>query len=192
MLNLRGKGRIQHKKEVYLGGAGTGAEAGRRDWRAAVARRLGINEDTLYGWRGRECKRAAAVEASVGERSEAELLGDVYTLREALNVSRGAFYNHILRNKRSNTWFAKRREEYRILIQEVFDEYRQVLGAEKIRAILVQRGHQVSTEYVSHLIRYMGLFSIRTTAKQDYYPRLREPEKKRNVPKLQFQAERPN
>lgn len=26
---------------------------------AAAARRLGINEDTLYGWRGRERKRAA-------------------------------------------------------------------------------------------------------------------------------------
>lgn len=117
---------------------------------------------------------------------------DIYTLCEALNVSRGTFYNHILRNKRSNTWFVKRKEEYRILIQEVFDEYRQVLGAEKIRAILVQRGHQVSTEYVSHLMRDMGLSSIRTTAKQDYYLKLREPEKKRNVLKQQFQADRPN
>ena len=68
---------------------------------------------------------------------------DVHTLCEALEVSRGTFYNHILRNKRSNAWFEKRREEYRVLVQEVFDEYRQVLGAEKIRAILVQRGHKV-------------------------------------------------
>ncbi len=71
---------------------------------------------------------------------ELELLFDqynVHTLCEASDVSRGTFYNHILRNKRGNAWFEKRKEEYCILIREVFDEYRQVLGAEKIRTILV-------------------------------------------------------
>lgn len=110
---------------------------------------------------------------------------DVHTLCEALNVSRGTFYNHILRNKRDNAWFEKRREEYCVLIRKVFDEYRQVLGAEKIRTILVQRGHQVSTEYVAKLMREMGLSSIRTTAKQDYL-KLHEPEKKRNILRQQF------
>ena len=45
---------------------------------------------------------------------ELELLYDQYdvrTLCEALEVSRGTFYNHILRNKRGNTWFEKRRAE---------------------------------------------------------------------------------
>lgn len=83
---------------------------------------------------------------------------DVHTLCEALDVSRGTFYNHILRNKRDNTWFEKRREEYRVIIQDVFDEYRQVFGAEKIRAILVQRGYQVSKEYVASLMREMGIW----------------------------------
>lgn len=116
---------------------------------------------------------------------------DVHTLCEALDVSRGTFYNHILRNKRGNAWFEKRREEYCILIREVFDEYRQVLGAEKIRTILVQRGYQVSTEYVARLMREMGLASIRNTAKQDYI-KLNVPEKKRNILRQQFQADRPN
>ena len=73
----------------------------------------------------------------------------------------------------------------------MFDEYRQVLGAEKIRTILVQRGHQVSTEYVAKLMREMGLSSIRTTAKQDYL-KLHEPEKKKNILRQHFQADRPN
>lgn len=60
---------------------------------------------------------------------------DVHTLCEALDVSRGTIYNHILRNKRGNAWFEKRRDEYRILIREVFEEYHQVLGAEKIRTL---------------------------------------------------------
>ena len=125
---------------------------------------------------------------------ELELLYDQYdvrTLCEALEVSRGTFYNHILRNKRGNAWFEKRREEYRILIRDVFDEYRQVLGAEKIRTVLVQRGHQVSTEYVARLMKEMGLSSVRTTAKQDYL-NLRESGKKRNVLCQQFSATRPN
>ena len=116
---------------------------------------------------------------------------DVRTLCEAMEVSRGTFYNHILRNKRGNTWFEKRREEYRVLIRDVFDEYRQVLGAEKIRTVLVQRGHQVSTEYVARLMKEMGLSSVRTTAKQDYL-NLRESGKKRNVLCQQFSATRPN
>lgn len=116
---------------------------------------------------------------------------DVRTLCEALEVSRGTFYNHILRNKRGNAWFEKRREEYRVLIRDVFDEYRQVLGAEKIRTVLVQRGHQVSTEYVARLMKEMGLSSVRTTAKQDFL-NLRESGKKRNVLRQQFSATRPN
>lgn len=116
---------------------------------------------------------------------------DVHTLCEALDVSRGTFYNHILRNKRGNAWFEKRREEYRILIREVFDEYHQVLGAEKIRTILMQRGHQVSTKFVAELMREMGLTSVRTAAKQDYL-KLQEPEKKKNVLRQQFHADKPN
>lgn len=77
------------------------------------------------------------------------------------------------------------------MIREVFDEYRQVLGAEKIRTILVQRGQKISKEYVARLMKEMGLSSIRTTAKQDYI-KLHEPEKKRNVLRQQFQADRPN
>lgn len=103
--------------------------------------------------------------------SELELLYgqyDVHTLCEALEVSRGTFYNHILRNKRSDAWFEKRRDEFRILIREVFDEYRQVLGAEKIRMILMQREHQVCTKFVADLMREMRLSSVRSTSKQDY------------------------
>ena len=84
---------------------------------------------------------------------------DVHTLCEALNAARGTFYNHILRNKR--------REEYRILIQEVFEvleEYQQVLGAEKICTVLMQRGQRVRTKFVTDLMREMGLTSVRTAA----------------------------
>lgn len=77
---------------------------------------------------------------------------DVHTLCEILKNFRGRFYNHLIRNRRSNTWFEKQREEYHVLIQMVFDEYRQVLGSQKIQAILVRLGYLVSTEYVDSLL----------------------------------------
>lgn len=116
---------------------------------------------------------------------------EVHTICEALDVDRGTFYNHMIRNKRENAWFEKRRQEYCQLIRDVFDEYQQVLGAEKIRTILVQRGHQISAEYVSRLMREMGLSSVRMTAKKEYL-KLREPEQKKNILQQQFTADQPN
>lgn len=135
------------------------------------------------------------VHADLKERlSELEQLYgqyDIHTLCAALNVDRGTFYNHMFRNKKNNAWFEKRREEYRVLVREVFDEYRQVLGAEKIRMILLQRGYQASTKFVAGLMKEMGLSSVRNTAKQDYL-KLQEPEKKKNVLRQQFSADKPN
>lgn len=116
---------------------------------------------------------------------------DVHILCEALDVSRGTFYNHILRNKRDNAWFEKRRSEYRVIVRDIFDEFRQIFGAEKIRTILVQRGHQVSTKYVASLMSEMGLSSVRTTAKQDYLKQTAK-EKKKDMVRQQFHADKPN
>ncbi len=44
---------------------------------AAAARRMGINEDTLYSWRSRRKKKQAQVEQKLAGRSEAELLAEV-------------------------------------------------------------------------------------------------------------------
>jgi hypothetical protein len=49
----------------------------------------------------------------------------VHALCEALEVARGTFYNHIFRRK-DVTWYDKRREEMRVLINTVFDESRQI------------------------------------------------------------------
>ncbi len=51
---------------------------------AAAARRLGINEDTLYGGRGRQKKRQARLEQELAGRSEADLLEENAKLRAQL------------------------------------------------------------------------------------------------------------
>ena len=91
----------------------------------------------------------------------------VHTLCDAMEVSRGTFYNHILRNKKDDVWYIKRRAEYCEKIRDIYEENNQVFGADKITAILVQRGEHVSRKYITGLMREMGLISMSPNAKRD-------------------------
>jgi len=113
----------------------------------------------------------------------------VHMLCEALDVPRGTFYNHILRNKKNSTTYAKRREELRIKIQEVYDKSNQIFGAKKIAAVLKNGGRVVSAEMVLELMREMGLSSIRQNAKSLY---LKSKQKIINHLKQNFHTDKPN
>lgn len=115
----------------------------------------------------------------------------IYTLCEALDVSRGTFYNHILRNKRNGAWFIKRREDLKSQIQTVYDESNQIFGAIKIRIALVNKGYAVSDKIVSELMNEMGLHSIRISSKKDDY-KFRRDERKINMLKQNFKVDQPN
>ena len=114
---------------------------------------------------------------------------DVHTLCEALDVSRGTYYNHIRRNKRDNVWYKKREEEYRILIHDIFYEFNQILGAKKIHAILQQRGHSVSEKYVARIMLDLGLSSIRTDAKRIHMAQRKKPS---NILQQNFTSQAPD
>ena len=113
----------------------------------------------------------------------------VHMLCEALDVSRGTYYNYLLRNKRSNTWYAKRREELRMEIQRVYDDSHQIFGAEKICAVMKEKGIRVSRKLVSELMHDMGLISIRQDAKDIYD---KEQRRLKNYLNQQFTVTRPN
>ncbi len=93
---------------------------------------------------------------------------NVHVICDAFDIPRGTFYNHVLRNKKDNTWYAKRREELRLRIQEIFDESNQVFGAAKIAAVMKNEGFKISNEMVRTLMCDMGLVSIRQSAKKLY------------------------
>ena len=114
---------------------------------------------------------------------------NVHVMCEALQVSRGTFYNHILRNKRDNTWYAKRKEELRLKIQQVYDDSRQIFGVGKITATLKANGEKVSEKMVRLLMQDMGLISIRDGAK-DFYDK--EQVRLKNHLNQQFDVSRPN
>ena len=106
----------------------------------------------------------------------AENISDNYSVRmlcDALNIPRGTYYNHILRNKRDNTWYAKRRETLREQIQEIYDESNQIFGAAKITAVLHRRDIKTSVNMVRQLMSDMGLVSIRQDAKKYYNDNVR-------------------
>lgn len=115
----------------------------------------------------------------------------VHVLCEALDVPRGTFYNHIRRNKRGNSSYAKHREELRVAIQKVFDESRQTFGSEKICAVLHERGYRAGTTLVRELMTEMGLSSVSTTSKRQW-KKSNSYERKANILQRQFHVHAPN
>ncbi|MBQ2933464.1 MAG: IS3 family transposase [Clostridia bacterium] len=113
----------------------------------------------------------------------------VHLICETLDIPRGTFYNHILRNKKDNTWYAKRKEELRLRIQEIYDENRQIFGADKIATIMKNEGIAVSKEMVRKLMREMGIGSVRQNAKKLYED---ESKKHKNYLNQQFDTHAPN
>ena len=90
----------------------------------------------------------------------------VHALCDALEVSRGTFYNHIKRNKRENTIYAKRREMLKKRILEIDESAGHVYGAAKITAVLKDTGVPVCEETVRDLMRELGLQNVRYGAKR--------------------------
>lgn len=113
----------------------------------------------------------------------------VHLICETLDIPRGTFYNHLLRNKKDNTWYAKRKEELRLRIQEIYDENRQIFGADKIATIMKNEGISVSKEMVRKLMREMGIGSVRQNAKKLYED---ECKKHKNYLNQQFDTHAPN
>ena len=118
-----------------------------------LKRRVGKLEDMIKVLKTISC----TVSSPLQEKLKAmELLYgqfSVHTLCDALEVSRGTFYNHIFRNKKGDTLAAKRRAELKTQIQSIYDDSGQIYGAGKITAILQNQGGKTSKKYVSQLMK---------------------------------------
>lgn len=125
---------------------------------------------------------------------ELEKLYGQYSVRvlcEALDVNRSTFYNHILRNKKQDTSYVKRRRELSVAIREIYEESHGLFGSDKILSVLSDKGYHTSKQMVRELMREMGLKSLRSCAKKDYkiWNKLHE---SRNVLQREFHVEAPN
>lgn len=114
---------------------------------------------------------------------------NVNTLCEALNVAKGSYYNHILRNKRGNTKASQRHKELKPIIEEIYNENKQIFGAGKITAILKERGYKICESTVAKIMHENGMFSIRTSSKTLY---LQNQKRKENILNQEFNTTHPN
>ncbi len=129
-------------------------------------------------------EKLTALEALYGQYS-------VWVLCEALDVSRGTFYNYILRNKRENSSYAQRRRELSVKIRSIHEDTGHILGARKIRTILIEQGECVSLKLVNKLMKEMNLNSMRKSAKSNC-PSLYSTKKKTNLLHRSFHVDAPN
>ena len=108
---------------------------------------------------------------------------------DALNVPKGSYYNHILRNKNEDTLAARRIKELTPVIEEIYNNSRQTFGAGKVTAIMNDRGYKTSKRTVAKIMHENGWFSVTTSAKKIY---LQHNAHKENILRQQFNAESPN
>lgn len=113
----------------------------------------------------------------------------VHELCEALNVSRGTFYNHIFR-KADRTKYLQEQQALMLQVQQIFDDSQQRYGAEKIRITLAENGIRVGKERIRKIMNELGLVSIRENAKSNY--KKRQEYQKRNLLNQDFKATRQN
>ena len=128
-------------------------------------------------------ERLAAIEQMVSDEY------NVNTLCEALEVAKGTYYNHTLRNKRGETKSAQRRRELFPIIEQIYHESNQTYGAGRITVVMRERGIPISEGTVARIMHENGLFSIRGGAKALYY---RNKERKENIIKQHFTVKAPN
>ena len=113
----------------------------------------------------------------------------ITTLCNALDVAKGSYYNHILRNKNEDTLAARRIKELTPIVEEIYNSSKQIFGAGKITAIMNDRGYGTSQRTVSKIMRENGWFSIISSSKAIY---LQNNVRKENILNQQFNPSAPN
>jgi len=113
----------------------------------------------------------------------------IHELCEALNVSRGTFYNHIFR-KADRAKYTEEQQALMLQVKQIFDDSKQRYGAEKIRVTLAENGIRVGKERIRKIMNELGLVSIREDAKSNY--KKRQQYQKRNLLNQEFKAKRQN
>ena len=131
--------------------------------------------------------------APLRKRLEAiELMSNEYNVNMlcfALQVAKGTYYNHILRNKRENTVYAQRKAALKPIVEEIFHSSRETYGSTKITVIMKDRGFAVSEKTVADIMHENGWFSIKSSAKTLY---LQHQQRRENLLNQQFTASHPN
>lgn len=121
-----------------------------------------------------------------------EKIEDIYGLNlccEAMNVNKSSYLNYKLRGKRGDTVYARRQEEAKPLIEEIFYESNRTYGVKRIYSVLKSRGYDYGVKLIRKVMQENDMFVIGTNAKKNYLKRL---ERKKNILNREFDVSRPN
>ena len=118
-------------------------------------------EDLLAVLNDSYCSPNAPLRERLDEAEKLYKSYNIHLVCEALNISRGSFYNHIKRNKRKEAWYFLRREELKKEIRDIYYDTSEIYGARKMAAALRQKNITVSVHLVRELMAEMDLISIR-------------------------------
>lgn len=110
-------------------------------------------------------------------------------LCDALNVSRGSYFNHIFRNKKDTNIFIQRVNELTPVIEEIYIDSKYMYGPAKVQAVMKERGYAVSEKVVARIMHENGWFAIRTSSKTLYNM---EQKRKKNILAQSFNVKTPN
>ena len=146
-------------------------------------------EDLLAVLKDSYCSPNAPLRERLDEAERLYKNYNIHLVCEALNISRGSFYNHIKRNKREQAWYFLRREELKKEIQDIFHSTSEIYGARKMTAALRHKNITVSTHLVRELMAEMDLISIRVYS---HYLYNKEFVKYKNYVNQYFEADAPN
>ena len=155
----------------------------------SILRRNDHLEDLLAVLNDSYCSPNASLTERLLEAERLYKNYNVHLVCEALNISRGSFYNHIKRNKRENAWYFLRREELRKEIRDIFYDTGETYGARKMAVALRQRDISASVHLVRELMAEMGLISIRAYSNYLYN---KEFDKYSNYLNQNFEVDAPN
>lgn len=117
-------------------------------------------------------KSPCSVSAPLRNRYEAiKALKSDYSeslLCDALNVSKGSYYNHIFRNKGETNMFVEKEEKLTPIIEEVYTNSKYLYGSGKVHAVMKERGYDVSLRFVARIMHNNNWFAVRTSSKTLY------------------------
>ena len=152
----------QHKKLKSR----SGTEVSYKDY-YNLKRKYDKLEEKLAVVKAADCSFSAPLKAKLNALESLYGQYSIHVLCEALEVSRGTFYNHISRRK-TITQYDIRRENIREQVEIICKESKQRFGAKKIHAIMTQQGVKTSPGYIAELMREMRLVSIGRHSKREY------------------------
>ena len=90
-------------------------------------------EDLISVMQASYCSPNAPLKERLNEAEQLYKDYNVHLVCEALNISRGTFYNHIRRNQRDNAWYCLRREELKKEIESYIRFYNEERLHEKLQ-----------------------------------------------------------